>query len=179
MDLQKQRDRQKRTELNRKKKMAENPAYAENCKRLQREARARWLKRHPNWLKEYNERNKEKLFKYRQEYRNKNLQKITEYEAGRSVRIKTEVLAAYGGTCVCCGETREPFLTLDHFTADRGVFKIRKGYASIVRGFPEYRRLKRLGWPPVVRVMCMNCNFAIRYGEICPHKLTRQKSKGG
>lgn len=168
-------------ELNRKAKILINPEYAEKRKQQHLDARKRWLLRNPEWVKAYNEKNREKLFKYRQQYRLKNLEKIKNYEAGRVGRIRQQTLDAYGRICVCCGETREPFLTVDHFDKDKGHKIMKRGYASILRGHGEYMRLKKLGWPPIVRIMCMNCNFAIRYNKPCPHEIERkmQESKGG
>jgi hypothetical protein len=36
-----------------------------------------------------------------------------------------------------------------------------------------YRDLKKRGWPQEgYTVLCMNCNFAQRFGHRCPHKIT-------
>lgn len=175
INIEKLKERRRRQKQREKERMLKDPVFAKQKKEALKAAKRRWLERNPDWHKDYLERNKEKLFKYRQEYRKKNLEKITAYEAGRVSRIRKQTLDAYGRVCVCCGETNEAFLTLDHFTEDKGNRIVWKGrtYAS-KRGHSEYMRLKKLGWPPIVRVMCMNCNFAIRYNKPCPHELERR-----
>lgn len=84
--------------------------------------------------------------------------------------MKAKMIAAYGGQCSCCGENHPDFLTTDHYGQDRGATKICRGYSIKVRGLAEWRRLKKLGWPKDgIRLLCMNCNWATRWGHICPH----------
>ncbi len=96
-------------------------------------------------------------------------QRQREYE--RSQALKLEMIAAYGGRCVCrgCDVTEPAFLTLDHpdggGTADR---KAAGGRDALIR------KLKSEGWPQEgYRLLCMNCNLATKFGRTCPH-LTRQ-----
>jgi hypothetical protein len=82
--------------------------------------------------------------------------------------LKMEFLAAYGNKCECCSETIPQFLTLDHI--EGGGIKHRRS----IPGGNVYRALKKEGWPKEgYRILCMNCNFATRFGAICPH--IRQK----
>ena len=81
----------------------------------------------------------------------------------RQIRLRAEAVAAYGGVCVCCGEREPTFLTIDHI-GGRNAHPLAK-----FRGEAEYRRLRALGWPAGVRVLCMNCNWATRRGQQCPH----------
>lgn len=76
------------------------------------------------------------------------------------------MIAAYGGKCVCCGEAHEEFLTIDHIGGRNG-----NNHPWPKRaGTGIYAKLKALGWPrDAYRLLCMNCNFAIRYGDKCPH----------
>lgn len=95
-------------------------------------------------------------------------------------RLKIEALQRYGGTCVCCGESRIPFLTLDHPNDDgaehRRQLNVGRDYEiGKVPGNVFYRSLQKLGWPndPPLRVMCFNCNMGRRCnGGICPHEET-------
>lgn len=85
-------------------------------------------------------------------------------EYGR--RIRQELLTAYGACCMCCGETALPFLTLEHINHDGATHRREVGESSNV-----YRDLKRRGWPREgYAILCMNCNFATRFGDPCPHK---------
>lgn len=88
-----------------------------------------------------------------------------EREARRQ-RLKKEVFQAYGGAlCVCCGEANEAFLTIDHMNGD-GAWQRRMDPSSI----DIYSWAKRNGFPPVLQVLCFNCNFAKHvYGQ-CPHE---------
>lgn len=90
----------------------------------------------------------------------------------RAGRLKKEMLAAYGSVCACpggCGEWREEFLTLDHVGAHRDRRVAKNGQKH--SGANEYLRLKNLGWPKDgLRVLCMNCNWGIRFGGKCPHE---------
>jgi len=90
------------------------------------------------------------------------------------IKIKAEMIAAYGGRCVCCGDSHPEFLTLDHIggrTAENHPWDLRQNGSSI------YGKLKKLGWPKnAYRLMCMNCNWAIRWGDPCPHSLSALSS---
>jgi hypothetical protein len=146
----------------------------ENVKHL--EAHKRWKQRNPEYQRQYYSRNAAKKRAYAKAYRDKNRDKVRLQDIARHRRVRQEVLDAYGRVCVCCGENREPFLTLDHFTQDQGTRATWKGVSLYMnRGHREYARLKRLGWPPIVRILCMNCNFARRRGNVCPHDSERQR----
>jgi hypothetical protein len=90
------------------------------------------------------------------------------------IKIKAEMIAAYGGQCMCCGDSHPEFLTLDHIggrTAENHPWDLRQNGSSI------YGKLKKLGWPKnAYRLMCMNCNWAIRWGDPCPHSLSALSS---
>ncbi len=80
---------------------------------------------------------------------------------------KAAVLAAYGGACECCGETRDAFLTIDHVRND-GAEHRRSLNGSI------YPWLLRNNCPrDGYRLLCMNCNFARGKYGICPHESER------
>jgi len=82
-------------------------------------------------------------------------------------KLYDEVLAHYGNKCVCCGESNKAFLTLDHINNDgaahRRQLKTKGGYRF-------YRLMKTQGYPPILQVMCYNCNNAKRIYGICPHQ---------
>ena len=81
--------------------------------------------------------------------------------------LKLEVFNAYGGArCACCGETYMEFLSLDHIGGDGALHKRQLGVSS---GRIMYLYLKKHGFPPGLRVLCMNCNFALGHFGYCPH----------
>lgn len=79
-------------------------------------------------------------------------------------RLRSEVLAAYGGQCACCGVDGFQFLTLDH--------KDGKG-AEHRRSLPGdrqtdmYRWAKANGYPDILQLLCFNCNYARGYYGVC------------
>lgn len=92
-------------------------------------------------------------------------------------KARDEIYLRYGGPrCVCCGETELLFLTLDHVDNDGGSHR-----REIVgkNGGCSYRQLRsslrRRGWPPILQVLCFNCNMGRqRNGGVCPHVRQRQ-----
>lgn len=81
--------------------------------------------------------------------------------------LRVETLDHYGRVCVCCGETREEFLSVDHVNGG--------GRQHVKEVGILYRWLKKHHWPTAgFRVLCMNCNFSRgRYGY-CPHDRERE-----
>lgn len=77
------------------------------------------------------------------------------------------MLAAYGGSCECCGETEPKFLALDHIHG--GGNKHRKLIGTGATKMELY--LRKLGWPKdQYRVLCHNCNSAEGFYGECPHR---------
>lgn len=79
--------------------------------------------------------------------------------------LKLQMVEAYGGVCVCCGESNPGFLTLDHVNDDGG------GPNRTEAGYRLYARLRREGWPQEgLALMCFNCNNGrAASGGVCPH----------
>ena len=95
-------------------------------------------------------------------------QSWTDYERERRRRIRGEVLAAYGGKCECCGESRHEFLGIDHILNDGSIErrKLGSGASNIL-----YGKLKRAGFPKDRhRLLCHNCNLARGFYGHCPHE---------
>lgn len=100
-------------------------------------------------------------------YRKTHKEELKINNANYYTKAKIEMIKAYGGKCVCCNETHRRFLTIDH-TSEIG-YKHRK---SIKRyGSTFYAWLRKQGYPKdKYRLLCMNCNFATRLGDVCPHQ---------
>jgi hypothetical protein len=75
---------------------------------------------------------------------------------------KIEVAEFLGGKCVCCGEDRWEFLTVDHVDGGGTQERKRIGVVAI------YKRI--LSGEPGYRLLCMNCNTSIGYYGYCPHR---------
>jgi hypothetical protein len=137
----------------------ENPRRRDRriCQRCHSADVRRWLAAHP-----------ERRAQYRAE------------KSGDGLRDKQALMEAYGGRCVCCGETELAFLTLDHvggvvpddhcrITADGRRHRI--GSANL------YHKIKAEGFPQdKYRCLCFNCNAARSWGRTCPHELARENA---
>jgi len=76
------------------------------------------------------------------------------------LKIKLEMIKAYGGRCVDCGEDHPLFLTLDHVNNNGNLEKL--------RGIDFYQFLKKLGYPgnqQQLQLLCHNCNQAKEYSN--------------
>lgn len=83
------------------------------------------------------------------------------------LRLKHTVFAAYGDKCVCCGEARFEFLTIDH--TNGGGTRHRKQLKA--DGVHIYQLLKRKGYPKEdYRLLCFNCNCSKGFSGFCPHE---------
>lgn len=121
----------------------------------------KYNKEHRN---ERNEYNKEYMRSLKLEKKREYAQRHTKQRRIRLDRYRMETFNAYGGAkCQCCGETALDFLTIDHIKG--GGRKHRKEIGTDLVGW-----LRKNNYPEGFRVLCMNCNFAIRYGKTCPHK---------
>lgn len=121
------------------------------------------------YMKRYQEKNKERLSQYHKEYYD---QKKEHYRKLR-LDLKLEVIKAYGGVCVCCGETHIEFLTIDH-TGGTGAEHRRKLFGQDrTAGTRFYYWLRRNNYPEGFRVLCFNCNCAIGFFSYCPHEKER------
>lgn len=96
-----------------------------------------------------------------------NASKMRDNAADRRRRARQEALAAYGGTCTCCGETTFEFLSLDHI--DGGGNAHRRDVVK-APGSGIYFWAKRNGYPPILQVLCHNCNMAKAHVGYCPHQ---------
>lgn len=127
-------------------KIAKEPWRKEQLRR----ARKKW------YLKKKVER--PRFFKER--YQRDKLQ-IALNHRKRKQKIKVEVLTHYGGgslSCIKCGETRLPALSIDHING-RGTEE-RKLLGKAGYGF--YHWLKKQEYPDGYQTLCMNCQFVVR-----------------
>lgn len=103
--------------------------------------------------------------------------------------LRREVIQAYGAKCVCCGESRMTFLTIDHKNNDGAKHRnelrkngkkpwISKYGIRRAGSVPFWNDLKRRHWPQEdFQCLCYNCNMGrhrnIENPGICPHELER------
>jgi hypothetical protein len=92
-----------------------------------------------------------------------------EVQKRRNKRLRDEMIKAYGGQCYCCGEKTAEFLSIDHIFNDGQADR-----KEIGRGISMLSNLRKRGWPKErLRLACMNCNWATRWGHICPHQVDK------
>ena len=108
------------------------------------------------------ERERKRTRKWYEQNRDRQLIKEKEYLA----RLRSEVLAAYGGKCECCGEATIEFLCIDHVNGD-GKQDRKRGRV----GRAMYLHLIREGFPKDrYRLLCHNCNMTRGLYGYCPHE---------
>lgn len=89
-------------------------------------------------------------------------------KAARRRRLKAAAVEAYGGECVCCGETAVAFLTIDHVDGGGAVHR------RELSGGEIYPWLARNGYPKDgFQLLCWNCNAAKHFEGTCPHQKER------
>lgn len=86
----------------------------------------------------------------------------------RGKLLRQEVIAAYGGFCVCCGENVVELLEIDHKN-NNGAIERQNG----LKGSSFYTWLKENNYPKdSYQCLCCSCNIGKhRCGGVCPHKL--------
>lgn len=101
------------------------------------------------------------------QYRKAHPENVTRYGKTYITWLKKEVYEHYGNMCSCCRESEERFLSIDHIGGWR---KVHVGSKKRLVGTTLYKWIIDNGFPTSVRLLCMNCNWAIRFGEECPHQ---------
>lgn len=167
-----------------KKYRANNP---DKLKELNRE----WRAKNPEYgKKKYaaltREKKNEYLAKMKEKYKGEWGETHRATAKRSRMKVKREVIEAYGGVCKCCEEDRIEFLSIDHV---HGGGKKHIESLKIGRGFQFYTYLRTNNFPDKdkLRVLCMNCNFALGIIGYCPHQrprfvpdnLTNELSVGG
>ena len=83
-------------------------------------------------------------------------------------RYRPKVIVLLGGKCFCCGESRLPFLTIDHISPAKGFYQSNK--TKRPRTLDMMQEILAQENPrESYRILCWNCNCATRYRRVCPH----------
>ena len=134
------------------------------------ESRRYYLKNRDKILakqKVYTLANHERILARGREYNRAHPESTNRSKYKRLKELRAELFAHYGNKCACprCPEVNSDFYTIDHTTREG---KLRdKGKT----GLALYRHLKRLDYPPDIRLLCYNCNCARQHrgNGVCPH----------
>jgi len=96
----------------------------------------------------------------------------------RTKELKAEVIAAYGGRCVCCGNDYPELMTIHHIAGDGAAHRKSLFGKSYIAGYRFYRWLKRNGFPKDnFELNCWNCNASKDIYGYCPHERERLQSQ--
>lgn len=184
-------DLEQRRKYWREQKQAYRDRYPEKNREIQRLWRLNNLSRARENEKEYHKEHKNKINALVRADRKTNPEKYRAYDKRKylkrpvSIRramhkrwrdnLRREVMQHYGDRCACCGETTYEFLSLDHINNDgskhRGSIRYNQGNWKMLLD------IRNRGYPPIYQILCMNCNWAKRYGQ-CPHQKINPKAPG-
>lgn len=94
----------------------------------------------------------------------RNIHSRKTHEENRKIAIQH-----YGGTCVCCGETKYEFLAVDHINGRN------KEKRLSTRTF--YNNFRKGIFPKNYQLLCHNCNCAKGFYGKCPHEQSKYNTK--
>ena len=112
-------------------------------------------------------KNRDEILKITKKYNKNHRKEANERTKKWEQKIKKVVISYYSNgldKCECCGEEYIEFLTIDHIKGDGN--KHRKSFKTSI-----YSWLIKHNFPVGFRVLCMNCNFARRFGKKCLHEV--------
>lgn len=111
----------------------------------------------PGYWRRWQTANQERCREYNHRWYIANRERAASYARAYARRIRAEVLAAYGTSCVRCGSTER--LELDHVNGDGRAHGIAIG-APEHGGLRFWLALKKRGWPtdPPIQVLCCTCH---------------------
>ncbi len=165
------KDPEKARESARESARRRRKADPEKFRKYDREYKRIRRKEDPEKARERNRRwakaNPEKVREKMRLWREANREKTRKQDRERRRKIRIEAIVAYGGECVCCGETEMAFLTFDHIDGDGD--KARKRDKAAGSSLPQW--LKNRNYPPGIQLLCANCHLAKTHNPGgCPHQ---------
>lgn len=111
--------------------------------------------------------NREKQRVWGRAWRERNQERSRELNTKYNRETKQQIMAHYGGACICCSETTIEFLTLDHVNndgqQDRRSAKVGRG------GYRHYKKLLQEPRREDLQILCVNCHHAKTITGSCPH----------
>lgn len=113
------------------------------------------------YIEQWRKDNPDKLAAYKTTYK----ERRNELRRIRNINLRRSVLLAYGGVCVCCGESEPDFLALDHIANDG-----KQHRAEVGNGMMLYYWARRNAYPKILQLLCHNCHYAKHHCAVCPCK---------
>lgn len=105
---------------------------------------------------------------------------LREYQKEWQWQNAKEIYGIYGNgvvACVCCNESNQEFLSIDHISGGGNKHRREIGDGDASRGGNRMRAwLKRNGYPPGFRTLCMNCNSSFGRWGYCPHAAKKSEN---
>jgi hypothetical protein len=116
-------------------------------------------------------RENDKKHRSTEKFRLKHNQYMRQYYPGWVRQLQEDTLTHYGNgimACVCCGEKRFLFLTIDHINGRTK--EEMKNYKY--RGWQLKSFLRTNNYPKGYQTLCWNCNSGRQLNKgLCPHKI--------
>ena len=96
--------------------------------------------------------------------------RLLRYARNTQMRLKSKIMAAYGGKCACCGEPNEKFLTLNRIKNNDEI-KCGRKFKGNGTNVGVYRQAIKEKCSAAFQLLCWNCSYGTaKNGGVCPHK---------
>jgi len=128
---------------------------------------AHCLKKHRRNARSYREKHWDHVLHINYSWKRKNKDRVAAIARRCYAKLRTRIFDHYG-PCVCCGEKRTEFLTIDHIENNGGLW--RKANPKHANGNRFYLWIIRNGYPEDLQSLCWNCNQAKQIYGFCPHQ---------
>jgi len=147
-------------------KLCDSNSFKEYCikypERIKQSGK-KYRKTHKKQLKLYRLKHKKRIEKIRQKWYKIHRKERLLYNKKYTLKIRDIVLNHYGNKCICCGEGRREFLTIDHINNDGNIQRKKIGNSRF------YTWIIQHNFPKDLQILCCNCNFTKAFYGCCPH----------
>ncbi|KKK81676.1 hypothetical protein LCGC14_2811060 [marine sediment metagenome] len=139
------------------------------CKTAPRETQNKKCRScHAAYQREWNRKHPERFRETGRRYYRNHRDKVLARAAIRRSQLRIAAFEHYGFVCLCCGETEDAFLTIDHI--------VRPDKKTNYEKKALYQLLKAKNYPAGFQTLCCNCNMAKGIYGLCPHQAERMVS---
>jgi hypothetical protein len=139
--------------------------WIQNNKERHKLSKERWRIEHRvylnAWHKKWREKNKDRLREIEKRRYKKHRVKRCEAARNRARDRRSLIIKTYGNQCVCCGEKRMEFLSIDHVNGGGRKERKNRGIHSF------YKSIIDRNFPSEYRILCHNCNQSLGIDGNC------------